>query len=159
MTVGEHEVTRPPGTRLDTGGTGKGLAADLLAPQLEGRWALDIGGDIRVGGCFEVNVRHPLTGETVHTLDLSDQAVATSGLDTRLWRAADGSPRHHLIDPSTGRPAWTGMISVTALAPTALEAETLAKAALLSGPNHAQKWLTRHGGIAIHDDGDVERFA
>ncbi len=93
-----------------------------------------------------------------HRLDLEDQAVATSGLDTRLWRAADGSPRHHLLDPSTGRPAWTGLISVTALAPTALEAETLAKAALLSGPEHAHHWLTRHGGIAIHDDGDVERF-
>ena len=31
-------------------------------------------------------------------------------------------------------------------------------AALLSGPEHAHHWLTRHGGIAIHDDGDVERF-
>ncbi len=59
--VGEHTVTRPPGLRLDTGGTGKGLAADLLATQLSGRWALDIGGDLRVNGAFDVDVRHPLT--------------------------------------------------------------------------------------------------
>ena len=36
------------------------------------------------------------------------------------------------------QPAWTGLISATALAPTAVEAEALAKAALLSGPTHAR---------------------
>ena len=81
--------------------------------------------------------------------------MATSGIDTRLWNAPDGTPRHHLLDPSTGAPAWTGLISVTALAPTALEAEALAKAALLSGPHGAAKWLKRHGGLLITDDGDV----
>ena len=104
---------------------------------------------------FEIQVRHPLTNANFHTLHVEDGAVATSGIDTRLWRAADGTPRHHLLDPSTGEPAWTGLISVTALAPTALEAEALAKAALLSGPRQAQKWLSHHGGLLITDDGDV----
>ena len=148
-------VRRPPGLRLDTGGTGKGLAADLLANRLEGRWAVDCGGDLRVGGAHAVEVRHPLTRQSIHTLHVEDGAVATSGIDTRLWRAADGRPRHHLLDPSTGEPAWTGLISVTALAPTALEAEAVAKAALLSGPKDAAKWLRRHGGLLITDDGDV----
>jgi thiamine biosynthesis lipoprotein len=154
--VGEHTVTRPRGLRLDTGGTGKGLAADLLAARLSGRWALDIGGDLRVNGAFDVEVRHPLTGETVHTLHLTGGAVATSGIDTRLWRAPDGSPRHHLLDPSTGAPAWTGLISATALAPTAVEAEARAKAALLGGPRHAASWLGRHGGLTVADDGSTE---
>jgi thiamine biosynthesis lipoprotein len=159
VTVDDHAITRPPGTRLDTGGVGKGLAADLLAAQLSGRWALDIGGDLRVNGTFDVEVRHPLTRETVHTLNLTNGAVATSGIDTRLWRAPDGSPRHHLLDPSTGEPAWTGLITVTALAPTALEAETLAKAALLSGPEHAASWLRRYGGLTVADDGEIELHA
>jgi FAD:protein FMN transferase len=154
--VGEGTVSRPPGLRLDTGGTGKGLAADLLATQLSGRWALDIGGDLRVNGAFGVDVRHPLTGENVTTLKLRGGAIATSGIDTRLWRAPDGSPRHHLLDPSTGMPAWTGVISATALAPTALIAEALAKAALLSGPTRAARWLRRHGGITILDNGEVQ---
>ena len=71
-------------------------------------------------------------------LHITDGAVATSGIDTRLWRAPDGTPRHHLLDPSTGAPAWTGLISVTALAPTALEAEALAKAALPQRPAQAR---------------------
>jgi thiamine biosynthesis lipoprotein len=155
ITITDGTVRRPPGVRFDTGGTGKGLAADLLADGLTGRWAIDCGGDLRVGGAHDVEVRHPLTHEAIHTLHVHDGAVATSGIDTRLWRAPDGTPKHHLIDPSTGEPAWTGLISVTALAPTALEAEALAKAALLSGPSAAQKWLKRHGGLLITDDGDV----
>jgi len=157
-------ITRPPGLRLDTGGTGKGLAADLLAARLEDgrRWAVDCGGDLRVcagaGEPFRVNVRHPLTGETIRELALTNGAVATSGLDVRLWRGAGGRPAHHLLDPSTGEPAWTGLIGATALAPTALEADTLAKAALLSGPGNAARWLTRHGGLVVRDDGDVEAF-
>jgi FAD:protein FMN transferase len=155
ITLTDGTVRRPPGLRLDTGGTGKGLAADLLAGRLDGRYAIDCGGDIRVGGAFDIEVRHPLTGTSFHALHVEDGAVATSGIDTRLWRAADGTPRHHLLDPSTGEPAWTGLIGVTALAPTALEADALAKAALLSGPRHARQWLERHGGLLITDDGDV----
>jgi FAD:protein FMN transferase len=157
-------VRRPPGVRLDTGGTGKGLAADLLARRLGGheRWAVDCGGDLRVGGRaarlrpFSVEIAHPLTGETAHALSLQGGAVATSGLDVRLWRGADGAPAHHLLDPATGAPAWTGVVGATALAPTALEAETLAKAALLSGPRGARAWLAVHGGLIVRDDGEVE---
>ncbi len=157
-------VRRPPGLRLDTGGTGKGLAADLLAASLAAapRWAVDCGGDVRVGAPpsapFAIDVRHPLTGEIIERLSLSGGAVATSGIDVRLWIRPDGSPAHHLLDPATGEPAWTGLVGATALAPTALEAEALAKAALLSGPARAGRWLSTHGGLAIRDDGDVVPF-
>ena len=48
----EGAIRRPPGVRFDTGGTGKGLAADLVAQRLAGyaRYAIDCGGDVRVGG-------------------------------------------------------------------------------------------------------------
>jgi thiamine biosynthesis lipoprotein len=44
---------------------------------------------------------------------------------------------------------------VTALAPSALEAEWLSKAALLSGPSRARNWLT-HGGVIVGDDGTFD---
>ena len=157
-------ITRPAGLRLDTGGTGKGHAADLVAALLEGydSWAIDCGGDLRLGGTAgavrEIEVEHPFTGETIETIRARDGAVATSGLRSRIWRAPDGSVRHHLLDPSTGESAFTGLVAVTALAPTAVEAEALAKAALLSGPERARAVLQRHGGIAIREDGSVDRI-
>ena len=157
-------VRRPPGLRLDSGGTGKGLAADLLAAWLApvARWAVDCGGDLRVSAPadapFAIDVRHPLSGETIERLSLSGGAVATSGIDVRLWLRPDGRPAHHLLDPAGGEPAWTGLVGATALAPTALEAEALAKAALLSGPARAGRWLTAYGGLVIREHGDVMRF-
>jgi hypothetical protein len=100
--------------------------------------------------------RLELTGEPVEVLRVTGGGVATSGIGARLWRCPDGSYAHHLLDPATGRPAWTGLLSVTALSDSALEAETLAKAALLSGPVAARRLLRARGGLLVHDDGAVE---
>jgi len=157
-------VSRPPGVRFDTGGTGKGLAADLIASRLRGysRFVVDCGGDIRIGGTdalvhpYEVFVEHPLSGERAFVIKLGGGAVATSGLNVRIWRDASGRYAHHLLDPATGEPAWTGLIGATALGDTAVEAETLAKAALLSGPEGGRAVLAERGGLLVHDDGRVE---
>lgn len=157
-------IRRPFGVRFDSGGVGKGLAADLLAERLASyeRFVVDCGGDLRVGGLaaaeapFEVLAQHPLTGELDHRLRVGGGAVATSGLNVRVWRRVDGRFAHHLLDPSNGEPAWTGLVGATALGDTALEAETLSKAALLSGPEGARRVLARSGGLIVHDDGEVE---
>ncbi len=47
-------------------------------------------------------------------------------------------------------------VGVTALGGSALEAETLAKMALLLGPDGAQRVLSEHGGVIVHDSGEVE---
>lgn len=157
-------VRRPPGLRVDTGGTGKGHAADLAADLLDGyaHWVVDVGGDQRVGGTGgtlrTIEVEHPFTGASVEGLRLATGAVATSGLRARLWRGPTGEVAHHLIDPSIGRPVFTGLVAVTALAPRAVRAEALAKAALLSGPDGAARVLARHGGLAFDDAGVEHRF-
>jgi len=156
-------IRRPPGVELDLGGSAKGWAADLIAAQLKrhGRRAVDCGGDLRVaagrGAPWEVRVRHPITGEIAHALQVRAGGVASSGIDVRVWEGQNGDFGHHLIDPATGTPAWTGLITVTALARTALDAEALAKAALLLGPADGRRLLAaRHGGVLVHDDGAVE---
>lgn len=154
-------VDRPAGLRIDTGGSGKGLAADLAAERLAGysTFVVDAGGDLRLGGERplerQIRIDHPLADRFAHEFTLDVGAVATSGIKTRLWRTADGFG-HHLLDPSTGLPAWTGLIQATSLGATALEAETLAKMAFLSGPNGAREILSEHGGLLVLDDGRVE---
>jgi hypothetical protein len=51
---------------------------------------------------------------------------------------------------------WSGLIGASALGPSALEAETLSKMALLLGPEGARGVLAEHGGLIVHDSGEVE---
>lgn len=156
---GAGTVTRPPGVRLDSGGIAKGLFADLLGVRLreEEAWVVDCGGDLRLAGTAAlgrpVDVRSPFDPAVVlHRFVLADGGVATSSIGDRSWLGAGGRPAHHLLDPSTGLPAYTGVVQVSALAPTGVEAEARAKAALLAGPAAAAGWLP-HGGLVVLDDG------
>jgi FAD:protein FMN transferase len=157
---GRGTIRLPRGVRIDLGGSAKGLAVDLAADLLAGHaaYAVDAGGDIRIGGTDAasraVRIAHPLDGEIAHTFTIAAAAVATSGLATRIWRHQHRFA-HHLIDPARGEPAWTGVVQATALAPTALEAETLAKLALLRGPLGGREALACHGGALVLDDGEL----
>jgi thiamine biosynthesis lipoprotein len=158
-------ITRAPGVALDSGGIAKGMFADLLGATVADceSYAIDCGGDLMIGGAGglvrAVEVRSPFDDDVLHTFELVESGVATSGIAKRSWLDTDGRPAHHLLDPATGRPAYTGVAQVTALAPSGAEAEARAKAALLSGPGAAAKWLP-HGGLIVEDDGScrvVER--
>ena len=94
----------------------------------------------------------------IETMTVRGGAVATSGLSSRIWRDAEGKSAHHLINPATGQPAFTGLVAATAAAPTAVEAETLAKMALLKGPDDAPTVRSRFGGITVDEAGTVERI-
>ncbi|HET8978403.1 MAG TPA: FAD:protein FMN transferase [Solirubrobacteraceae bacterium] len=157
-------VRRPPGLRIDVGGIAKGVFADELAGMLDGfdTYAVDCAGDIRVGGRARaprpVRVSSPFDTGNLHTFSLAGGGIATSGIGRRSWTDDGGRPAHHLLDPRTGAPAFTGIVQATALAPSAAQAEILAKAAVLSGPGRAAEWLT-HGGILVYDDGTHDVLA
>ena len=153
-------IVRAPGVRFDPGGIAKGMAADLAAASLPAgvRYAISCGGDLAVGGeqPWEIAVRSARSDAEVHRLRVHGGGVATSGIGARIWRGENGRYAHHVLDPATGRPAWTGLVAVTAVAGSALEAEVLAKSALLSGPLGARRLLRRRGGVLQHDDGRIE---
>jgi thiamine biosynthesis lipoprotein len=158
VTVAGDRVVRPPGVQIDGGGLVKGMACDLVARRLERHplYAIDCSGDLRMGGTArrprEVTVKAPFAGEPPARWSVSAGAAATSGVHKRSWTGADGRSRHHLIDPGRGEPAETGVVQATALAPTGLEAEIRAKAALLAGPAEGLAFLV-HGGVLVTGDG------
>jgi FAD:protein FMN transferase len=153
-------VTRPPGLQLDSGGVAKGLFGDLLSLELAAHesFAVNAAGDLRFGGTAAlvrpVQVASPFDDSVLHVFELREGAAATSGIGRRSWLDDEGRPAHHLLDPGTGVPAFTGVVQVTALAPSAVQAEALSKAALLSGPEGALEWLS-HGGAVVYDDGTI----
>jgi thiamine biosynthesis lipoprotein len=73
------------------------------------------------------------------TVLLRDQGAATSGVRRRRW-----GELHHLIDPRTGVPAKTGLEEVSVVAASGLEAEVVAKTALLVGPELAPVYCAAH---------------
>lgn len=162
--MGDGWVRRPAGLELEIGGTGKGLASDMAAEMLGDRfryWTVNCGGDLRSGGSKhfsqEVEIRHPQTSEIIGELWLSG-AIATSGITRRIWLDTEGNPMHHLLDPKSGMPVWSGLLQVSAAAPTCAEAERLASQALMQGKDKARKLLSNYGGIIVDQHGNTEQI-
>jgi len=160
-------VTMPVGSAFDPGGIGKGLAADMLMDIVGNTTGalIDLGGDLRIegtwidGGRWPVGVADPFDLERdIATLKVVGGGVATSSSLRRRWRAADGFDRHHLLDPRTGEPADTDLVSVTVNAGTAWVADVVAKAALIGGSRHARELirLTHTAGLLIDRSGGTE---
>jgi len=128
-------VTRPPGlrsTRRDRKGAVRRHLADLL--EMHPSFA-STGGDVRFGGSAgllrAVDVASPLV-DSIVTASSDLGAVATSGIGRRSWLDATAI-RTPLLDAATGRPAFTGIVQVTAIAPSGVEAEILAKTLCCAG--------------------------
>jgi thiamine biosynthesis lipoprotein len=152
-------VRLPLGVHLDLGGIGKGRAADLVADALVTAGSehvlVNLGGDLRVvgghpdGGPWGIGVEDPLdAARTVVTLALDDGAVATSTTARRRWTQG-GRARHHLIDPRTGEPVATSLVAVTAVCPEAIDADVLAKVALIADRELAIEMLNARGVPAL----------
>lgn len=140
VSVEGRRLALEEGVRLDLGGIGKGYAVDHAVEQLAplAPCLVNAGGDLAVSGIPEGGV-WPVTVELPSgalTLGLAEGALATSGRDRRRWRVGD-EERHHLIDPSTGRPSSSDLLSVTVAAGSAVEAEIWAKALFLAGEQAA----------------------
>jgi FAD:protein FMN transferase len=154
--VAGRTLRRAPGTLLDLGGVAKGWACDWA---VEGGQALVVsaGGDVRsADGRTEVEVLG-IGGAVAARLHLGVGALATSSTLRRRWRVG-GEVAHHLIDPRTMAPARSPVVSATAVAATALEAEAGAKALLLLGEDglawaEGQAWL--RGALVVWHDGSV----
>ena len=156
----------PAGTRLDLGGIAKGWAADKAARRLRacGPALVDAGGDIAVSGPRADGQPWPIAiGNPLHpdkhlaVLAVAGGGVATSGRDYRRWRSGD-EWRHHILDPRTGRPAQTDVLSATVVARSAVEAETAAKAALILGSEAGMAWLETRpscAGLLVLEDGEM----
>ena len=162
-------VRIPAGTAFDPGGIGKGLAADLATEFLAGKGAtctlVELGGDLRVSGApwygthWRVGVASPFeTAIDIATFTPTSGAVATSSTMRRRWTHGDET-RHHLLDPATGYPAETDVVSVSACSSVAWWAEVAAKVALIAGSAHALDLLERFGtpGVVILADGTVKQ--
>ncbi|MFF4907406.1 FAD:protein FMN transferase [Streptomyces sp. NPDC001260] len=146
---------RLPGRGLDPNAVVKGWsvqrAADLLRAAGARRFVLNAGGDVvAAGGPWRVGVRHPEHADKLcAVLEVTDGAVATSA----RYERGD-----HIVDGRTGRPA-TGLLSLTVVASSLTEADSVATAAFAMGAEGIG-WAASLPGcevFAVDADGQVLR--
>lgn len=159
-----HSVRfKKPGVELNLGAIGKGYALDRAAETMLGAGIGDFlwhGGQSSIlargsqatQGAEEpgwlVGVRHPMRPEKqIIEIRLYNRALGTSGAGTQFFRHR-GKRYGHIIDPRTGWPA-EGVISTTVLAPTAAEADALATAFYILGPEQALAWCHERPAIGM----------
>jgi len=159
-------LTLPFGMGLDFGGVAKGWAAHqaMLRLQAEGPVLIDAAGDIAISGPradgnpWKIGVANPFKqNEELEVLNLNSNGVATSGKDRRRW-LRNGILQHHIIDPLTGEPAETDLLTVTVIAPDVMQAEAAAKAAFILGSHAGLEWVESHpelAGLLILDNGEM----
>jgi thiamine biosynthesis lipoprotein len=160
-----HTVLLPPGVQIDLGGFAKGWTADIVSRTLPENSVIDAGGDAVLRGTGEdgegwrVDVEDPFDPDhIVASLRVSECAVATSGITRRRW-VAGGHEQHHLIDPHTRLPSRSDIAQVTVIAPSAQEAEVIAKTTLLLGSNEGMRWLRAQPnirGLAVLRDRSIQ---
>jgi FAD:protein FMN transferase len=159
----KRSICLPPDVRLDLSGIVKGWAADRAAKKLGvlGPALIDAGGDVAVSGPrtdgspWPIGVLNPFQPDQhFETLKIVQGGVATSGKDYRRW-LRDGKWQHHLIDPRTGLPAQTDVLSATVIAPTTYEAEIAAKVIAITGSEHGLVWLEEqpdYAAVIVRED-------
>lgn len=142
---------RIPGVELDPGGVGKGYAVDRMVEVLKAHGiasALVSAGTSSIYGLgrppgeagWRVQIRHPRDWtRTVEEVVLRDESLSTSG-DYEKFFEAGGKLYSHIMDPRTGRPAASGVVSVSVVAPSTLDSEVWAKPFFVLG----RSWAARN---------------
>jgi len=150
----QRQALQSGGVQLDLSGIAKGYAVDWLARRLAALgwrdFLVEIGGELRAGGCrpggAPWQVLLPATG---HTLALRcGQSIATSG---DRWHAFEAGGRRysHSIDPRSGRPVEHALCSVSVLHAQCMQADVLATAITILGPQQGLAFAERHGIAAL----------
>ncbi len=164
-----NTVTLPIGVTLDSGGIGKGIAADIMMTMAIERGALgalvEMGGDVRIGGTppdgthWRIGIEDPYVEErSIARVNLLDGAVATSSTLKRVWEK-DGKSVNHLIDVHTGEAMTTSVVTVSVIAVSAGIAEVITKAGFTR--SDFLTWVSNLGAAAflVYRDGTTAQSA
>lgn len=140
VTVSANSVSFSDEFAIDFGAAGKGIALDDIKEYLgtteTERAVVSIGGSILLYGekDFSVGIRNPEgnAGSYIAVLDVSEGCVSTSGSYERCFEE-DGKVYHHIIDPETGYPAASGVLSVTVVSDSGILSDALSTACFVLG--------------------------
>ena len=150
----DGDVTLPQGMKIDLGSVAKGYAGQLVAQMLREHGVqsalLNLGGNVQTVGAkpdgspWQIGIKDPQGEDAMMVLSVEDQAVVTSGGYERYFEQ-DGQTYWHIMDPSTGHPADSGLISVTIVGDEGVVCDGLSTALFVMGLEKAADLWAQSG--------------
>ena len=147
-------VTLPEGMEIDLGSVAKGYAGQLAAQMLREHGVqsalLNLGGNVQTvgtkpdGSPWQIGIKDPQGEDAMMVLSVEDQAVVTSGGYERYFEQ-DGQTYWHIMDPSTGHPADSGLLSVTIVGDEGVVCDGLSTALFVMGLEKAADLWAQSG--------------
>lgn len=163
----QSAVTLPPDMEIDLGSVAKGYTGDQILSLLREAGVtsalLNLGGNVQAlgskpdGSPWRIGVQNPLGDGYIGVLEVTDQAVITSGGYERYF-VEDGETYWHIIDPATGAPAHSGLISVTIVGGSGLMCDGLSTALFVMGLEDAAQFWRETGNfeaVFVTEDGQI----
>ena len=155
--------------QLDLGAVGKGYAADLVTEVLREQGVesaiISLGGNIQAIGArtdgttdWRVGIRAPWEEGNLGVLKVSNAAVVTSGGYENYFEDKDGNTYWHILDPSTGYPASSGLQSVTIVGKEGKMCDALSTALFVIGAEQAEDYWRGNGGfdmLLVTDENEI----
>lgn len=150
----DGELMLPEGMEIDLGAAAKGFAGDLLVDMAKERGVtsgiINLGGNVALIGSREdknpwrVGIRSPYGEGNLGVLEASDCHIITSGGYERYFTGEDGTVYWHIIDPDTGSPARSGIISATIVGKEGWKCDGLSTAVFVMGlEDSVQYWRSK----------------
>ena len=146
--------------KIDLGGIAKGYAADratqIYKQNNVNAAFINLGGNVMVFGekpdnsDWSVGVQEPFKsrGEIIGVANITNESVVTSGNYVRYFEDK-GLKYHHIIDPRTGYPADSNLMSVTVISQNSMEGDALSTAAFVLGDKEGMQLIKNYGAKAI----------
>jgi thiamine biosynthesis lipoprotein len=159
---GDRVLKKDPHVQLNVNAIAQGYSVDILAAYLDGlgcrNYMVEVGGEIRTrgvnsGGKFwRIGVDRPEKGNLVPgrqlqvIISMHDRSLATSG-NYRKFYEKDGVMITHSIDPSTGFPKTSNLLSASILADQCMTADAYATACMVLGFEKARNFVENQKGV------------
>ncbi len=155
-TVQKSAGLKNSGQSVDLGGIGKGFASDRFMEIFQEYGVIsaysNIGGNVSTlgdkpdGSPWRVGIRHPRLNGLLGAVAVTGKAVVTSGDYERYFFNKEGRRFHHILNPITGYPAESGLVSVTVVADSAMTADALSTAVFVAGLERGLALIEKYPG-------------
>lgn len=170
VSLQDSAVSIPEGMKLDLGAVGKGIGIDYAAAYLQNRKevkgaVIALGGSIALIGSkpkmenFHLAIADPRgeTGAVLGVLRLPGGSFVSTSGDYEKYFISKGKRYHHILNPDTGYPAESGLISVTVVCDNGLESDGLSTACFVLGKEKGMELLAEYEaeGIIVDEQKNV----